>query len=306
MATRPTRPKGYLTKGKTKSPDAARKAAARQQLTSPRKLAGLVINSVLDGTPAGRGAKAAKASSKVMLAVRREMRKKAAGVGQRKTVSSVAARKAAEQAKFAPAGIQRGGKAKGGTRPLRVETGRTASGNAKAVTKGKTPTRSPGQGAAQLTSRPGKTDTKTITKSYQDVRRTPRDVIRERAEARNKRVRTALTPLKPRGTKSGGKTMQTAKTNPQTVTTVKNSPAKERAKRVNPDDRKLDASRREGMRNAAESRKTPEQREREFRTEPRRPLPSRPDKQMIESDRRVAQGLREIRKAERVKRKANQ
>jgi hypothetical protein len=54
-----TRPKGYLTKGKTKSPDAARKAAARQQLTSPRALAGLVLNSVLSGTPAGRGAKAA-------------------------------------------------------------------------------------------------------------------------------------------------------------------------------------------------------------------------------------------------------
>ena len=54
-----TRPKGYLTKGKTKSPDAARKAKARQQLTSPRALAGLVLNSVLNGTPAGRGAKAA-------------------------------------------------------------------------------------------------------------------------------------------------------------------------------------------------------------------------------------------------------
>jgi hypothetical protein len=84
MATRPTRPKGYLTKGKTKSPDAARKAAARQQLTSPRALAGLVLNSVLNGTPAGRGAKAASASSKVMLAVRKNMRKKAAGVEQRK------------------------------------------------------------------------------------------------------------------------------------------------------------------------------------------------------------------------------
>jgi len=54
-----TRPKGYLTKGKTKSPDAARKAAARKQLSSPRALAGLVLNSVLNGTPAGRGAKAA-------------------------------------------------------------------------------------------------------------------------------------------------------------------------------------------------------------------------------------------------------
>jgi hypothetical protein len=54
-----TRPKGYLTKGKTKSPDAARKAAARQQLTSPRALAGLVLNSVLNGSPVSRGAKAA-------------------------------------------------------------------------------------------------------------------------------------------------------------------------------------------------------------------------------------------------------
>jgi hypothetical protein len=93
MATRPTRPKGYLTKGKTKSPDAARQAKARQQLTSPRALAGLVLNSVLNGTPAGRGVKAASAGSKVTQVVLRNMRKKAAGVEQRKKVSAVAARK---------------------------------------------------------------------------------------------------------------------------------------------------------------------------------------------------------------------
>jgi hypothetical protein len=94
-----TRPKGYLSKGKTKSPDAARKAAARQQLTSPRALAGLVLNSVLSGTPAGRGA---GASSKVMLAVRREMRKKAAGVGQRKTVTSGQAKLVSSKMSKAP------------------------------------------------------------------------------------------------------------------------------------------------------------------------------------------------------------
>lgn len=278
MATRPTRPKGYLTKGKTKSPDAARKAAARQQLTSPRKIAGLVINSVLDGTPAGRGAKAAKASSKVMLAVRREMRKKAAGVGQRKAVSPVAARKAAEKAKFPPAGIQRGGKAKGGTRPLKIETGRTASGNPKAVTKGKTPTRSPGQGAAQLTARPGKTDTKTITKSYQQVRRTPTDVIRERAEARNKRVRTALTPLKPRGTKSSGK-KGAGRDLPKNKADIIDKPS--------------------GKMKAIGARE-PRFVERETQHLTKGEIAAQ-----READKRVSLGYREIRKAERVKRKTN-
>jgi hypothetical protein len=195
MATRPTRPKGYLTKGKTKSPDAARKAAARQQLTSPRALAGLVLNSVLNGTPAGRGAKAASASSKVMLAVRKNMRKKAAGVGQRKKVSPVAARKLAEKAKFAPAGIQRGGKAKGGMRPLTVETGRTASGNAKAVTKGQTPSRSPGQGAAQLTARPGKTSTKDLRVKRTDPKPL-KAAAKERKNAPAQNREAAKTPEK--------------------------------------------------------------------------------------------------------------
>lgn len=287
MANRPTRPKGYLTKGKTKSPDAARKAAARQQLTNPRKLAGLVINSVLDGAPGGRGA---KASSKVMLAVRREMRKKAAGVGQRKAVSAVAARKVAEKSKFAPAGIQRGGKAKAGNRPMSTQTGSPRKD----------------KGPNQPVARPGKTDTKTITKSYQDVRRTPSDVIRERATERNKRVRTALTPLKPRGTKSGGKAMVGAKPNPRTVTVAKTGKAAERNKLINPSDRKLDESRRTGMRDAADRSKTPAQRELEQRPDKNRVGEVRAkDAAQREADRRVAQGLREIKKAERVKRKAN-
>jgi len=102
MATRPTRPKGYLSKGKTKSPDAARKAAARQQLTSPRALAGLVLNSVLSGTPAGRGVKAVKTASKVEQIVLRNMRKKAAGVGQPKAVTGGQARLVSSQMSKAP------------------------------------------------------------------------------------------------------------------------------------------------------------------------------------------------------------
>lgn len=85
MATLPTRPKGYLTKGKTTSLDAARKVEARKAL-SPRGLASLVVGSVLNGSPAGRGAKAVKGGSKIMLAVRKNMRKTAAGVEKRAVV----------------------------------------------------------------------------------------------------------------------------------------------------------------------------------------------------------------------------
>jgi hypothetical protein len=259
MATRPTRPKGYLTKGKTKSPDAARKAAARQIFT-PKGLGKEVLNAVLSGSPVGRGG---KASSKVMLAVRREMRKKAAGVGQRKPVSAVAARKLAEKSKFAPAGIQRGGKAKAGTsRPMSTQTG--------------SPRKDKGPNVP--VARPGKTDTKTITKSYQDVRRTPSDVIRERAAERNKRVRTALTPLKPRGTRSGG-TKGKGKDLPKNKADLIDKPS--------------------GKMKAIGARQ-PRFAERETQHLTKREVTAQ-----READRRVTQGLREIKKAERVKRKAN-
>lgn len=56
---RPTRPKGYLTKGKTKSADAARKASARRELTSLKGIAGIVGKSIIEGV-GGPKAKAAK------------------------------------------------------------------------------------------------------------------------------------------------------------------------------------------------------------------------------------------------------
>jgi hypothetical protein len=101
MATRPTRPKGYLTKGKTKSPDAARKAKARQIFT-PKGLGKEVLNAVLSGSPVGRGAKAVSSASKLEQIIIRNMRKKAAGVGQRATVTSGQAKLVASQMNKAP------------------------------------------------------------------------------------------------------------------------------------------------------------------------------------------------------------
>lgn len=54
-----TRPKGYLTKGKTKSFDAVRKANARKDLTTLKGIGGIVGNAILD-SPGGRVGKVAK------------------------------------------------------------------------------------------------------------------------------------------------------------------------------------------------------------------------------------------------------
>ena len=59
------RPKGYLSKGKTKSPDAARKAKAREIFT-PKGLGKEILNAALSGAPIGRGARAAGAAVKVV------------------------------------------------------------------------------------------------------------------------------------------------------------------------------------------------------------------------------------------------
>lgn len=59
------RPKGYLTKGKTKSPDAARKAKAKEIFT-PKGLGKEVLNAVLSGSPMGRGARTAGGIGKVV------------------------------------------------------------------------------------------------------------------------------------------------------------------------------------------------------------------------------------------------
>ena len=101
MANRLTRPKGYLTKGKTKSPDAARKAKAKQIFT-PKGFGKEVFNAVLNGGPAGRGAKAVKSASKLEQIIIKNMRKKAAGIGQRAIVTSGQAKLIASQMDKAP------------------------------------------------------------------------------------------------------------------------------------------------------------------------------------------------------------
>jgi hypothetical protein len=90
-----------LTKGKTKSPDAARKAKARQIFT-PRGLGKEVLSAVLSGSPIGRGVKAASSASKLEQIIIRNMRKKAAGVGQRAKVTSGQAKLVASQMNKAP------------------------------------------------------------------------------------------------------------------------------------------------------------------------------------------------------------
>jgi hypothetical protein len=84
------RPKGYLTKGKTKSPDAARKAKARETFT-PKGLGKEVLNAVLSGSPMGRGAKAAGGIGKVVKTVKQTITRKDQAIvsGNRKTAKYI-------------------------------------------------------------------------------------------------------------------------------------------------------------------------------------------------------------------------
>lgn len=82
-----TRPKGYLTKGKTNSADAMRKSKARASLT-PRGIAGIVGNAVLN-SPAGRVGKAAKTG----VVLSRMLAKKAAAKESKDVVVKSAAGK---------------------------------------------------------------------------------------------------------------------------------------------------------------------------------------------------------------------
>ena len=151
--------------------------------------------------------------------------------------------------------------------------------------------------------RAGKTKTSSpVTKSYQTSRVTPKDRREAMAKERVQRVTELLTPIKPRGTKSGGKTMIGPKTNPRTVTVAKKGPAATRNKAINPSDRKLDASRREGMRNAADGSKTPKQRELEQRPDRNRiSSPKDKDRMQREADRRIVEGLRKLEQGKKAR-----
>jgi hypothetical protein len=128
------------------------------------------------------------------------------------------------------------------------------------------------------------------------------DVIARRTDekvARAKRLQSMAKPPKPKGP---GKSVAGPRPNPRQVTVAKPSAATARAKQVNPKDRKMDASRREAMRNALTderntfkpARKTPAQRELEQVRDKgvRTPRPEKYDSAMAEADRRVEAGIR--------------
>ena len=212
MATRPTRPKGYLTKGKTKSINAARKSAARKELTSLKGIAGLVGRSVVEGiggpkakaagvaVRAGKKALSGKALdaaiNKANLSARstKPVRSKSGGLktttGQgRKKVSSVAATRMAEQS-AGPKARRLGGEAalrsKGAKPGVRITTKAGKYRGYGTLSKEKT-----------TVTKPVKLETNKKGSAITVRKTEPRkaaDVRAERAKIRRDRLREALTP----------------------------------------------------------------------------------------------------------------
>ncbi len=163
--------------------------------------------------------------------------------------------------------------------------------------------------------RGGKTKTDSpVTKSYQKSRVTPADRRAAMAAERNARLIKVLTPIKPRGSKSGGKTIQGPKTNPRTIRVAKPSRATEENKLITAprpkEGGKVNESRRIGMKGAAQDSrnvsqplgKTPRQRELEQRADVNRVSESRPkDTAQREADKRVAEGLKKLQKGKKAR-----
>jgi hypothetical protein len=196
-----------------------------------------------------------------------------------------------------------------------------SSKDAKSVAKetvGKYPAGRPGRmvpkpGTGLSRSERARVSVKQPVKREQRVPLKKQDADRMRAMERNSRLKEVLTPIKPRGVAAGGKSVAGPKPSPRQVTVAKPSAATTRAKQVNPKDRKMDASRREAMRDAANdsrnvfrpARKTPAQRELEQRNSSRDHIGSSSglsNPQMREADRRVAEGLKAIKEKEKANR----
>jgi len=196
MATRPTRPKGYLTKGKTKSPDAARKAKARQIFT-PKGLGKEVLNAVLSGSPVGRGAKAASSASKLEQIIIRNMRKKAAGVGQRAAVTTGQAKLVASKMSQAPVKRSRD--------TIKKDSGRGLSAREK----------------QEVTKRD------TITRPKPNKPRTKIQIAKDQKEARGRTIRKSLTvkvnPARPKTTPKRETPSVSSRKPKRTVTEVRDT-----------------------------------------------------------------------------------
>jgi len=138
--------------------------------------------------------------------------------------------------------------------------------------------------------------------------KTKEQIAKAIAQERYQRLTTLLRPTVSPSRKKSSQKMEGPKRGP-TVEVAKPSAAATRAKKVNPGDRKLDASRRLGMKTAEQARsiKTPAEREQEQRRErteqraTRRSSSSDPEQR--KADRRVREGLKEIRIAEETKAK---
>jgi len=232
-------------------------------------------------------AQAAKQGVKKLAATeaRQIVRQVAAKQGIKK-VSNIEARRIAERAA--------GPKAKTPTGRVPSKVGGAKTGPVVRITDKKAVVSTPMK-------RAGKTKTKSeVTKSYQQSRVTPADRRAAMAAERSKRVTELLTPIKPRGVKSGGKTMLGPKTNPRTVQVANQGPSALRNKLINPRDRALDESRRVGMRNAADRSKTPRERELEQIPDKNRvSSPKAKDPAQREADKRVAEGLKKLQKGKK-------
>jgi len=255
---------------------------------------GIIGASVLEGIggPKAKGAgKVAKFVARTGAKVIAERKgaailaEKAARTGK---ISKIAARREAEKA------AGRKASRAGGNKALQSIVDKP---RAKIVTKTGTPKKDTVSTPPKLT--PTKRRPVTITKT---APKKLDEIIANRAKAKRDILREVLTPIKPRGVKSGGKVMAGAKPNPRTVTVAKPGKATEANKVITaPSPReggKVNESRRLAMKNAANRTKTPAERELEQRPDKNRVGEVRAkDPAQREADRRVAEGLKAERKA---------
>ena len=136
--------------------------------------------------------------------------------------------------------------------------------------------------------------------------KTKEEIARGIAQERYQRLRSVLRPIISPSRKKDSKATVTPKRK-STVTVLRSSPATERAKKADPGDRKIDASRKVAIKAANEARtlKTAAEREQEQRREKTEQRATRRsstnDPQQREADRRVREGLKAIEKAEKAK-----
>jgi hypothetical protein len=207
----------------------------------------------------------------------------------RVTISQREATTASRSMNKAPVSPVRGGSVKAGLAPKAETTGSKSSG------------------PSQLTSRPGRTPVKSpVIKSMQKTRVTPADA-REATFAKSNKGILKSGKLNPPKVKASGKAFIGPKPNPRTIKVAKPSAATERNKAINPSDRKLDESRKAGIKDAQENSRfrqpTISSREPNKPTVEVRDTTKKEFEAQKDADARVAQGLKKISAGEKGKAK---